>query len=99
MIKSPMTDRALEMLIDKVEKLEPLDINRQKLMLENAIMNNWKSVYPLKNDLSKPTKRKRAGESGFNGESATDWAIIDNELTTKDDDFMSQLKAMYNTEE
>lgn len=50
MIKSPMTDKALEMLIDKVEKLEPLDIDRQKRLLENAIMNNWKSVYPLKDE-------------------------------------------------
>lgn len=50
MIKAPMTDKALQMLINKVEKLEPTDIERQKLMLETAIMNNWKSVYPLKNE-------------------------------------------------
>ena len=48
MIKAPMTDRALTMLIKKVNELEPIDINRQKQLLETAIMNNWKSVYPLK---------------------------------------------------
>lgn len=49
LIKSPMTDRALEMLIHKVESLET-DVERQKKLLEVAIINNWKSVYPLKGD-------------------------------------------------
>ncbi len=48
LIKSPMTDRALRMLIDKVNTLEPESVERQKQMLENSIVNNWKSVYPLK---------------------------------------------------
>ena len=48
--KSQMTDRALEMLINKVNKLEPYDIERQKKLLENAIVGNWKSVYPLKDN-------------------------------------------------
>ena len=48
MIKSPMTDRALQMLIKKVNELEPNSIENQKQMLENAITGNWKSVYPLK---------------------------------------------------
>ena len=50
LIKSPMTDRALTMLIHKVNELEPTDIERQKRLLETAIMNNWKSVYPLKDN-------------------------------------------------
>jgi predicted transcriptional regulator len=49
-IKSPMTDRALKMLIDKVNRLEPYDIERQKKMLCEAIERNWKSVYPLKDE-------------------------------------------------
>ena len=48
LIKAPMTSRALTMLIKKVTDLEPVSIERQKQMLEMAIMNNWKSVYPLK---------------------------------------------------
>lgn len=48
MIKSPMTDRALKMLISKVTELEPNSIDNQKKLLETAIINNWKSVYPLK---------------------------------------------------
>ena len=50
-IKSPITtERALKMLINKVNTLEPNDIERQKKMLENAIVGNWKSVYPLKEE-------------------------------------------------
>ena len=53
MIKSPMTDRALKMLIAKVNELEPTSLERKKRLLETAIMNNWKSVYPLKDDAPK----------------------------------------------
>lgn len=48
--KAPMTDRALTMLISKVNELEPNNVERQKQLLRNSIMNNWKSVYPLKED-------------------------------------------------
>ena len=50
-IKSPITtERALKMLINKVNTLEPTDIERQKKLLENAVVGNWKSVYPLKEE-------------------------------------------------
>lgn len=48
LIKAPMTDRALTMLVHRVQTLEPDSIPRQKKLLETAIVNNWKSVYPLK---------------------------------------------------
>jgi transposase len=60
LIKAPMTDRALQMLIKKVNELEPDSIENQKKMLEIAIMNNWKSVYPIKkeaNNVSGTNKR------------------------------------------
>ena len=57
MIKAPMTDRALTMLINKVNELEPDSIDNQKRLLETAIMNNWKSVYPLK-DTVKANKKQ-----------------------------------------
>ena len=50
LIKSPMTDRALAMLISRVDKIEPDNIERKKQMLETAIMNNWKNVYPIKDE-------------------------------------------------
>lgn len=56
-IKSPITtERALKMLINKVNSYEPNNIERQKKMLENAIVGNWKSVYPLKEDAKAETK-------------------------------------------
>lgn len=58
MIKAPMTDRALTMLINKVNELEPNSVDRQKKMLETAIMNNWKSVYPLKDNAQPRYGRK-----------------------------------------
>ena len=62
LIKSPMTDKALTMLINRVNKLEPHSIERQKQMLETAIMNNWKSVYPIKDDTTTEEKEpKRYG--------------------------------------
>jgi hypothetical protein len=65
LIKAPMTDRALTMLIDKVNKLEPTDIERQKRLLETAIMNNWKSVYPLKDG------KENTGDGQTNGDTPT----------------------------
>ena len=58
LIKSPITfERALKMLINKVNELEPNDTERQKKMLENAIVNNWKSVYPLKEEKKAETPK------------------------------------------
>ena len=55
LIKAPMTNRALEMLISKVDKLEPSSVENKKKLLENAILNNWKSVYALRpEDRGKP---------------------------------------------
>ena len=45
MIKAPLTNRGLKMLITRAERLSQFNIGIQKTMLENAILNNWKSVY------------------------------------------------------
>lgn len=66
MIKAPMTDRALTMLIKKVNELEPTNIDRQKRLLETAIMNNWKSVYPLKDN--KPANNKSSSYATYDRE-------------------------------
>ena len=67
MIKAPMTDRALTMLINKVNELEPYDIDRQKKLLETAIMNNWKSVYPLKdNEPKQPNRQQQSSRRNGN---------------------------------
>lgn len=48
-IKSPMTDKAVDMLVRKLSKMA-YDESEQIEILEQSIMNGWKSIYPLKND-------------------------------------------------
>lgn len=45
-IKSPLTELGLEKLIDRAKKLSKGNIRVEKVLLENAIINNWKNVYP-----------------------------------------------------
>ena len=47
-IKSPMTDRAIVSLVNKLNKLAGDDEELKIQMLDEAILHNWKSVYPLK---------------------------------------------------
>ena len=47
-IGAPISMRGLKMLLTRVEKLSNGDVTRQRLMLENAIMNQWKNVYKPK---------------------------------------------------
>ena len=58
LIKKPLTDRALEMLINKLYKLEA-DNGKRIEVLNQSIINNWSGVYPLKQDRTqqKPTKQ------------------------------------------
>jgi len=48
LIKKPMTDRAIKMLITKLDKLA--DTEESKIaILEQSILNSWQDVYELKN--------------------------------------------------
>lgn len=80
LIKSPMTDRALTTLIDKVNTLEPSSIERQKKLLENSIVNNWKSVYPLKDYGSKGSNIKSSKFNNYTSESKTDYAEMEEQI-------------------
>lgn len=44
-IEAPLSLRGLKMLLTRVEKLSDGKLNVQRLMLENAIQNQWKNVY------------------------------------------------------
>lgn len=44
-IEAPLSLRGLKMLLTRVEKLSNGKLNVQRLMLENAIQNQWKNVY------------------------------------------------------
>ena len=47
--KKPMTDRALKMLLNELDKLESTDERKIKV-LEQSILNCWQSVFPLKDE-------------------------------------------------
>lgn len=64
-INAPMTDYALGLLIKRVNTLEPQRIDRQKEMLEAAIVNRWKSVYPLRGDEGNRSTESNSGEVQF----------------------------------
>ena len=44
-MQAPISKRALSMLINRLARLSNFDSKLQREMLENAILNNWKSVY------------------------------------------------------
>lgn len=60
-IKNPLTQRAMELLFDKLDKLTD-DDNTKIEILNQSIMNNWKGVFELKETKkqSKPIPQKKA---------------------------------------
>lgn len=61
-IKKPMTDRALKLLINKLYKLSN-NIEEQLKILDKSIVNNWSDIYPLKKDsLPKPKQNFKGRE-------------------------------------
>ena len=46
LIKSPMTDHALELLIKKLEKMSS-DVDVQIEILNQSIQNSWKGIFPI----------------------------------------------------
>jgi hypothetical protein len=44
-IGAELTERGLKLLLSRLDKLSNNNINVQRLMLENAIQNQWKNVY------------------------------------------------------
>jgi len=48
-IKSPMSEKAVELFVNRLLSLSPSE-NTQIEIVDTAILNGWKSVYPLKND-------------------------------------------------
>jgi len=48
-IKKPMTDRAVELLIDKLNKLAS-DDETKIAILDQSIVNGWQGIFPLKED-------------------------------------------------
>ncbi len=49
LMKKPLTDRALRLLISKLKKLSSNPVDQVQI-LDNSIMNNWQGIFPLKNN-------------------------------------------------
>ena len=63
LIKKPLTDRALTMLINKLEKLSS-DKDTQIKILERSILKNWSDIYELKGDNNDGYIRKCSNDDG-----------------------------------
>lgn len=48
-IKSPMTDHAIDILINKLDKMTSVNADKIEI-LNQSIMNGWKGIFPLKGD-------------------------------------------------
>ena len=59
-IKCPATDRALEIMLKKLESLSGGDTAAAIEILEQSIEKGWKTVYPLKGD-----REKQKDDGGF----------------------------------
>lgn len=44
-IEAPLTKTGLQKLVERCERLSKNNLKIQKILLENAIINNWKNVY------------------------------------------------------
>lgn len=59
-INSPLTPIGLKKLVERVEKLSGGNIKIQKLLLDTALINNWKNVYlPNENEIEKVNEDTR----------------------------------------
>jgi hypothetical protein len=57
-IKKPMTERALNMLLSKLDELAATDEVKIKL-LDQSILHNWQTVYPLKEEKQQEPKQSK----------------------------------------
>ena len=59
-IGSPLTKIGLSKLVGRCEKLSNNNVKIQKLLLENALINNWKNVYlPNESEIEKVNEETR----------------------------------------
>ena len=57
-MKMPLTKRGLEMLIARCDRLSNFNVRVQKVLLETAIINNWKNVYLPKDEEIKAANKE-----------------------------------------
>lgn len=70
-IKSPMTDRAITLTINRLNSLSH-DKNEQIKIINQSIMRGWKSVYPLEDDGKSRGQPRNVNPNGFANFKQTD---------------------------
>lgn len=65
-IKSPLTERAMKLLITELNKLSK-DKNTQIAIINQSILNNWKGVFPLKENNARKEQNKYNYNYGTEG--------------------------------
>lgn len=61
-INSPLTKTGLEKLVERCRTLSKNNVKIQKLLLENAIINNWKNVYLPREDELEAVSQEQVAE-------------------------------------
>lgn len=64
LIKKPLTDRALQLIINKVNKLSGGNEEKAVEILNQSITNNWQDVYAIKGQ-EPPKKAEKKGEDMY----------------------------------
>jgi hypothetical protein len=62
MIKKPIGDKAIEMMLKKLSKLGDTD-EKKIAILQESIMNSWQGIFELKGDKNGANKQHTNGQS------------------------------------
>ena len=70
-IKAPMTDRAIKLMLQKLDTLAQND-DTKIAVLNQSILNSWKGIFPIKEE-----KRHDRVSARDDGEESIDWSAFD----------------------
>ena len=97
LIRAPMTECAVESLIRRVNDLEPNNVGRQKKLLETAILNGWKNVYPVRDERapSNANGRQSAFSHSYTDTNAIDYAALEEQILDQVEEDAKKSGAIY----
>lgn len=87
-IKKPMTDRAVSLMISKLDKMTS-DVNEQIEIINQSILNGWQGIFPLNKQNNQKTRKEivpswmnKPKKPGFNDfqQNQYDFEALENDL-------------------
>lgn len=75
-IKAPMTDRALSMMLKKLNTMSGGDMDRARAILDQSTIHDWKGIYPLKEERSRNEVLDLIGGFDDQGRNSEDHGIF-----------------------